>query len=84
MADPRDQTPALAHREANTSSDAREAELHDGRVRFGPSATLDHRSDALLVGAAVFHVSVELQQLGVGELQKLGVRRMSICIVGEQ
>lgn len=53
-------SPALAHSKADPIGNARESEFHDDRVRLGPSTTIDHLPDALLVVAAV-GMPIELQ-----------------------
>ena len=60
-----------------------EAELHDDRVRLGPSAAVDHEADAPLEAGLAF-VSVDLQQLGAGALEGVRIGRTPICFVDEQ
>ena len=72
MADRMCRSPALAQSEADATSNNREAEPQDDRVRLGPSAAVDHEADALPVACIL---PVDLQQLGVGALESVLIGR---------
>jgi hypothetical protein len=80
LADCSGHTPTLAHREADATSNVREAEMHDGRVRLGPSAAFDHYADDLVVGAVVCLVPVALQQPVVLEGVHFGERPLASSV----
>jgi hypothetical protein len=84
MADYSGHSPALAHREADARSEEREAELHDDRVRLGPSAALHHEADASIVVAAVLIIPEMMQQLGIGALEDARAGRAPIGFSGEE